>query len=345
MIRKSGHRFSEKIMPPAKFPFNHIAVIGGGAWGTALALTCGRAGRKVTLWEQDAANAKQLATRRESLFLPGVRIDESIALAGDVVEAAHAEALLLVVPAQAVRAVAKMLAPVLADGTPLIVCAKGIERGSKKFMSEVIAECAPKAVAAILSGPSFAADVARGMPTAVTLAANDGKLAAALAQAVGSAAFRPYHSSDLRGVEIGGAAKNVLAIAAGVVTGRGLGASALAALTTRGFAELVRFGRAYGAKPETMMGLSGLGDLLLTCSSPQSRNFTFGVNLGRGSKPAAIHTGLAEGVFTAPVLLEMARERAIDMPISSAVAALLAEKMTVDAAIESLLTRPLKAEE
>jgi glycerol-3-phosphate dehydrogenase (NAD(P)+) len=325
--------------------FNHIAVVGAGAWGTALALTCARAGRKVTLWEQDAANAKQLVTKRESLFLPGVRIDDSIAVADDIAAAAPAEALLLVVPAQAVRAVAKSLAPVLADGTPLIVCAKGIERGSKKFMSEVIAECAPKAVAAILSGPSFAADVARGMPTAVTLAADDGKLAAALAQAVGSAAFRPYHSSDLRGVEIGGAAKNVLAIAAGVVTGRGLGASALAALTTRGFAELVRFGRAYGAKPETMMGLSGLGDLLLTCSSPQSRNFTFGVNLGRGEKPAAIHAGLAEGVFTAPVLLEMARERAIDMPISSAVAALLAEKMTVDAVIESLLTRPLKAEE
>jgi glycerol-3-phosphate dehydrogenase (NAD(P)+) len=325
--------------------FNHIAVVGAGAWGTALALTCGRAGRKVTLWEQDAANAEQLKTKRQSLFLPGVRIDDGIAIAGDIAAAAHADAVLLVVPAQAVRAVAKMLAPVLADGTPLIVCAKGIERGSKKFMSEVIAECAPKAVAAILSGPSFAADVARGMPTAVTLAANDGKLAAALAQAVGSAAFRPYHSSDLRGVEIGGAAKNVLAIAAGVVTGRGLGASALAALTTRGFAELVRFGRAYGAKPETMMGLSGLGDLLLTCSSPQSRNFTFGVNLGRGSKPAAIHAGLAEGVFTAPVLLEMARERAIDMPISSAAAALLTEKMSVDAAIESLLTRPLKAEE
>ena len=164
---------------------------------------------------------------------------------------------------------------------------------------------------AILSGPSFAADVARGMPTAVTLAAADGALAGALAQAVGSAAFRPYHSSDLRGVEIGGAAKNVLAIAAGVVTGRGLGASALAALTTRGFAELVRFGRAYGAKPETMMGLSGLGDLLLTCSSPQSRNFTFGVNLGRGEKADAIHrtTGLAEGTFTASVLLEMARAR------------------------------------
>jgi glycerol-3-phosphate dehydrogenase (NAD(P)+) len=211
-------------------------------------------------------------------------------------------------------------------------------------MSEVIAACAPSVVPAILSGPSFAADVARGLPTAVTLAASDGTLAGELAQAIGSASFRPYHSTDVRGVEIGGAAKNVLAIAAGVVTGRGLGASAQAALTTRGFAELVRFGKAYGAKPETMMGLSGLGDLLLTCSSPQSRNFTFGTNLGRGQKPDDIHGGLAEGVFTAPVLLEMARERTVDMPISSAVAALLDGTLSVDAAIESLLTRPLKAE-
>ena len=327
--------------------FNHIAVIGAGAWGSALALTCARAGRQVTLWDHDAANAAQLAKKRESLFLPGVGIDDSIAIAGNLAEAARAEAILLVVPAQAVRAVAKTLAPLLSNRTPIIVCAKGIERGSKKFMSEVIAECAPNAVAAILSGPSFAADVARGMPTAVTLAAADGKLAAKLAQAVGSAAFRPYHSSDVRGVEIGGAAKNVLAIAAGIVTGRGLGASALAALTTRGFAELVRFGRAYGAKPETMMGLSGLGDLLLTCSSPQSRNFSFGVNLGRGRKPDEIHrtTGLAEGTFTASVLLEMARDRAVEMPISSAVAALLTEQMSVDEAIELLLTRPLKAEE
>ena len=324
--------------------FHHIAVIGGGAWGTALALTCARAGRKVTLWEEDAANAAQLRTKRESLFLPGVRLDDGIVLADDLGQAALAQALLVVVPAQAVRTVAKMLAPLLAAGTPAIVCAKGIERGSKKFMTEVIAESAPAAVPAILSGPSFAADVARGLPTAVTLATSDAKLAAELAQAVGSAAFRPYHSSDVRGVEIGGAAKNVLAIAAGVVSGRGLGASALAALTTRGFAELVRFGKAYGAKPETMMGLSGLGDLLLTCSSPQSRNFTFGVNLGRGEKPAAIHAGLAEGVFTAPVLLDMARERSIDMPISAAVAALIGEKMSVDAAIELLLTRPLKAE-
>jgi glycerol-3-phosphate dehydrogenase (NAD(P)+) len=325
-------------------PFSHIAVLGAGAWGTALALTCARAGRSVTLWEHDAANVEQLKSKRESRFLPAIKLDERVAVARDLAQAARADAILLVVPAQAVRGVTQALAPLLSERTPVIVCAKGIERGSKKFMSDVVAECAAKAIPAILSGPSFAADVARGMPTAVTLAAADGKLAAELAQAVGSAAFRPYHSSDIRGVEIGGAAKNVLAIAAGVVTGRGLGASALAALTTRGFAELVRFGRAYGAKPETMMGLSGLGDLLLTCSSPQSRNFTFGTKLGRGEKPDSIHAGLAEGVFTAPVLLEMARDRAVDMPISTAVAALLAEKMTVDAVIESLLTRPLKAE-
>ena len=323
---------------------NHIAVLGGGAWGTALALTCARAGRSVTLWEHEAANAERLKNKRESAFLPGIALDERIDVAGDLAEAACAQAILMVVPAQAVRAVTKGLAPLLAPGTPVIVCAKGIERGSKKFMTEVIAECAPDARPAILSGPSFAADVARGMPTAVTLAAADDKLAGELAQAVGSATFRPYHSSDVRGVEIGGAAKNVLAIAAGVVTGRELGASALAALTTRGFAELVRFGRAYGAKPETMMGLSGLGDLLLTCSTPQSRNFTFGIKLGRGEPPDSIHAGLAEGVFTAPVLLEMARERAVDMPISTAVAALLSGKMTVETAIGSLLTRPFKAE-
>jgi glycerol-3-phosphate dehydrogenase (NAD(P)+) len=327
--------------------FNHIAVIGGGAWGSALALTCTRAGRQVTLWEHDAANAANLAEKRESLFLPGVRLDDGIALAGDLAAAARADAILLVVPAQAVRAAAAALAPLIASSTPVIVCAKGIERGSKKFMSEIVAECTPKAHPAILSGPSFARDVARGMPTAVTLAAGDAALAAALAKALSSATFRPYHSTDVRGVEIGGAAKNVLAIAAGVVAGRALGVSAAAALTTRGFAELVRFGKAYGASPETMMGLSGLGDLILTSTSPQSRNFTFGVNLGRGQKADTIQgtTGLAEGAFTASVLLEMARERSVDMPISAAVAALLEEKMSVDEAIESLLARPLKSEQ
>jgi glycerol-3-phosphate dehydrogenase (NAD(P)+) len=325
--------------------FDHIAVIGAGAWGTALALTSLRAGQKVTLWEPDAGTAAKLATKRESPFLPGVRIDDGVVLVANLAEAVRAPALLLVVPAQAVRTVTTSLAASIAAGTPVIVCAKGIERRTQKFMTEVVAECAPNATPAILSGPSFAADVARGMPTAVTLAAGDDKLAGELARAIGSASFRPYHSTDVRGVEIGGAAKNVLAIAAGVVTGRGLGASAQAALTTRGFAELVRFGRAYGAKLETMMGLSGLGDLLLTCSSPQSRNFSFGVNLGRGQKPQEIHGGLAEGVFTAPVLLAMARERAVDMPIASAVAALLEGTMSVDQAIESLLTRPLKAEQ
>jgi glycerol-3-phosphate dehydrogenase (NAD(P)+) len=324
--------------------FDHIAVIGGGAWGTALALTCMRAGRSVSLWESDPANAAHLAVHRESRFLPGVRLDDRIAVVADLAEAARAEAILLVVPAQAVRAMTKALSPMLAPGTPLIVCAKGIERGTQKFMTEVVGECAPGATPAVLSGPSFAADVARGLPTAVTLAAADEMLAAALAKAIGSAAFRPYRSTDVRGVELGGAAKNVLAIAAGVVTGRGLGASALAALTTRGFAELARFGRAYEAKPETMTGLSGLGDLLLTCSSPQSRNFSFGIELGRGQKPEDIHGGLAEGVFTAPVLLALARERAVDMPIATAVAALLDGTLTVDEAIESLLTRPLKAE-
>jgi glycerol-3-phosphate dehydrogenase (NAD(P)+) len=347
LARLGGNRFRQQSLRKQirkYMALNHIAVLGGGAWGTALALTCARAGRNVMLWEHDAANAEQLKTKRESRFLPGIALGERIVIAADLTEVAGAEAILVVVPAQAVRAVMQALAPLLRERTAVIVCAKGIERGSKKFMTEVISECAPNASPAILSGPSFAADVARGKPTAVTLAAGDAKRAGELAQAVGWAAFRPYHSSDVRGVEIGGAAKNVLAIAAGVVTGRELGASALAALTTRGFAELVRFGRAYGAKPETMMGLSGLGDLLLTCSSPQSRNFTFGIKLGRGERPDSIHAGLAEGVFTAPVLLDMARDRAVDMPISAAVADLLSGKMTVETAIDSLLTRPFKAE-
>ncbi len=324
---------------------NRIAVLGGGAWGTALAQTCARTGRAVTLWEHEPGNAASLETKRESLFLPGVRLDDGIKVTRDLATAARADAILLVVPAQAMRAVCTALAQVLTAPTPLIACAKGIEHGTHKFMTEIIAECAPKAMPAILSGPSFAADVARGLPTAVTLAAADGKLAGDLAQAIASASFRPYHSTDVRGVEIGGATKNVLAIAAGIVTGRGLGASAAAALTTRGFAELVRFGKAYGAKPETMIGLSGLGDLILTCSSPQSRNFSFGVALGKGEKlDGAAHGKLAEGAFTAPVLLEMAREKNVDMPISAAVAAVLTEKLSVDAAIESLLTRPIKSE-
>jgi glycerol-3-phosphate dehydrogenase (NAD(P)+) len=326
--------------------FDHIAVLGGGAWGTALALTCARAGRAVTLWEHDAGNAALLVAQRESRFLPGIRLDEKIRVTGELAQAARADAILVVVPAQVVRPVATALAPLIAPNTPLVVCAKGIEAGTHCFMSEVIAACAPIAIPAILSGPSFAADVARRLPTAVTLAAADGALAAALARAIGSATFRPYHSTDVRGVEIGGAAKNVLAIASGIVTGRGLGASAAAALTARGFAELMRFGRAFGVQPETLTGLSGLGDLILTCSSPQSRNLSLGIALGKGEDPELIWGGpkLAEGAFTAAVLVEMATERGIDMPISQAVAAVLDHTLTVDDAIESLLTRPFKAE-
>jgi glycerol-3-phosphate dehydrogenase (NAD(P)+) len=324
---------------------NSIAVLGGGAWGTALAQTAARAGRRVTLWEFDAANAEHLASKRESRFLPGVKLEDSIKVTRALAEAARADAVLLVVPAQAMRSVVKSLAQTVAHGTPLIACAKGIEHGTHKFMTEIVAECAPNALPAILSGPSFAADVARGLPTAVTIAAEDASIAEALAHAMNSGTFRPYHSSDVRGVELGGATKNVLAIASGIVTGRGLGASASAALITRGFAELARFGKAYGARTETMMGLSGLGDLVLTCSTPQSRNFSFGVALAKGDRPeGAAHGKLAEGAFTAPVLLEMARERDIEMPISNAVAAVLAGKMSVDEAIESLLNRPLKAE-
>ncbi|HEY4141283.1 MAG TPA: NAD(P)H-dependent glycerol-3-phosphate dehydrogenase [Pseudolabrys sp.] len=321
---------------------SRISVLGGGAWGTALAQTCARAGRDVTLWEFDAGNADYLSTQRESRYLPGVKLEPSIKVTRVLAEAAQADAILLVVPAQAMRSVIKSLAETMAANTPVITCAKGIEHRTQKFMTEIIVECAPNAVPAILSGPSFAADVARGLPTAVTIAASDAATAEALAQAMSSGMFRPYHSTDIRGVEVGGAIKNVLAIASGIVTGRGLGASASAALTTRGFAELVRFGRAHGARAETMTGLSGLGDLILTCSSPQSRNFSFGVALGKGVKPDG---KLAEGAFTAPVLLEMARAKNIEMPICTAIAAVLADKLSVDKAIESLLTRPIKAEE
>jgi glycerol-3-phosphate dehydrogenase (NAD(P)+) len=325
--------------------FDRIAVLGAGAWGTALANVTARAGRTVTLWTRSAKAASIMSETRESPHFPGVRLADGIAVTSDITQAAGADAILVVVPSQATREVVCALDDHIPSGTPVVACAKGIERGSHKFMTEVIAECAQTALPAILSGPSFAADVARGLPTAVTLAARDPGLAERLSQALGSATFRPYHSTDVRGVEIGGAAKNVLAIAAGIAAGRALGASATAALTTRGFAELFRFGRAYGARPETLTGLSGLGDLVLTCSSPQSRNFSLGVGLGLGEKPqAAGHGKLAEGAFTAPALVEMAKSRGIDMPIAAAIAAVLDGRMSVDAAIQSLMTRPFREE-
>src|ERR1700687_3247202 len=322
--------------------FNSVAVIGAGAWGTALAGVAARAGREVVLYARDAASAAQIAATRENSKLPGVRLDASIGVTNDIALAAGADIILIATPEQNLRQAVAALAPHLAKATPVIACAKGIERGSHKFMTEVIAEAAIDETPAILSGPSFAQDVVRQLPTAVTLAAKDEALASALVQALGSSTFRPYHTTDVRGVEIGGAAKNVLAIAAGIVVGRKLGASAQAALTTRGFSELLRLGRACGARGETMAGLSGLGDLILTCSSPQSRNLALGIALGRGAQRA--RDKLAEGEFTAPVLIELAASQNVDMPVSNAVAAILSGATTIDAAIESLLTRPFKAE-
>lgn len=322
---------------------NSVAVIGAGAWGTALAGVAARAGRSVTLYARSAASVARMKATHENLRLPGIRLEAGIDIVGNIAHASRADIVLIATPAQSLRDAVSALAPHLKPMVPLVATAKGIEHGSHKFMTEVIAEAAPDAVPAILSGPSFADDVARGLPTAVTLAAKDEAIAAALVQALGSSTFRPYHTTDIRGVEIGGAAKNVLSIAAGIAVGRGLGASAQAALTTRGFSELARLGRACGARPETLTGLSGLGDLILTCSSPQSRNFALGIALGRGEPPPS--GKLAEGQFTAPVLVELAASQGVDMPVSNAVAAILAGRITIDAAIEGLLTRPFKAEE
>jgi len=327
---------------------DRIAILGAGAWGIALANAAARAGREVTLIARGVA-ATAIARDRESPRLPGVKLAVDITILDAAQATAGADAVLLATPAQQLRAALIPFAQSLHAGRarPLLVaCAKGIECATGLFMTEVIRDVVPEAETAILSGPSFAADVARGLPTAVTLAAADNHTATTLARALGSATFRPYHSTDVRGVEIGGAAKNVLAIAAGIVKGRGLGASAAAALTTRGFAELTRFGRSCGAQPETLTGLSGLGDLILTCSSPQSRNFSLGVAIGEGRAPQqAVQTGkLAEGAFTASVLVEMASKKDIDMPISEAVAAVLEEKLSVDEAMDKLLTRPFKAE-
>jgi glycerol-3-phosphate dehydrogenase (NAD(P)+) len=323
--------------------FQSVAVIGAGAWGTALAGVAARAGRDVVLYARNAESAAQIAATRANPKLSGVQLAPGIAVTDDLALASRAQILLVATPAQSLREAVTSLAPHIGKAKPVIACAKGIERGSHQFMTEVIAAAVPDAIAAILSGPSFADDVARGLPTAVTLAARDEALAGHLVQALGSSTFRPYHTTDVRGVEIGGAAKNVLAIAAGIVVGKKLGASAQAALVTRGFSELARLGRACGARTETLVGLSGLGDLILTCSSPQSRNFALGLALGRGEKRPS--GKLAEGEFTAPVLIELAASQNVEMPVSKAVAAILSGTVTIDAAIEGLLTRPFKAEE
>ncbi|OYX32722.1 MAG: glycerol-3-phosphate dehydrogenase [Caulobacterales bacterium 32-69-10] len=325
-----------------------VGVLGAGAWGTALAQVCARAGLDVVLWAHDVAVARTIAAIHENpLFLPGVALDERIVATGDMAALAAADMVLAVPPAQHMRSVLAAFAPHARPGLAVVLCSKGIEQGSLKLMTEVLAEVLPQAAPAVLSGPSFAGEVARGLPTAVTLACGDEACAGRIARALATPAFRPYLATDMVGAEAGGAIKNVLAIACGIVEGRGLGRSAHAALITRGFAEMTRFAVALGASPETLAGLCGLGDLVLTCSSPQSRNMSVGLALGRGESLTEALSGklsVAEGVASAPAVRELAGRLGVELPICEAVAAVLAEEISLDAAIGGLLARPLKTE-
>ena len=324
---------------------SRIVVVGAGAWGTALANVAARPGRGVDLLGRDAGRAADMRLRRENTrSLPGVRLDDAVAPTADPDVLRDAALVLIAVPAQDLRSTLEEL-PAFQAGTPVVLCAKGIERDSGLLSSDVLAACRPGHPAVVLSGPSFAADVARGRPTAVTVAASEATLARRIATELGRPYFRLYFTDDLCGVQVGGAAKNVLAIACGIAAGLDLGASASAALVARSFAELSRFGRAMGAKAETLMGLSGLGDLVLTCSSTQSRNFAFGRALGAGVPPAeAAIVGLAEGVATAPVLCRLARHHGVEMPIAESVAAILSGDTTPGNAFETLMSRPSRAE-
>ncbi|WP_375398783.1 NAD(P)H-dependent glycerol-3-phosphate dehydrogenase [uncultured Sphingomonas sp.] len=321
-----------------------IGVIGGGAWGTALAQVAVRDREPATLWAREPEVVESInATHVNALFLPGVPLSPSVVATGDIDALAGCDAILVVAPAQHVRAI---LGARDFGATPLVLCAKGIEAGTRMLVGEVARAVQPAAPIAVLSGPTFAHEVAAGQPTAVTLACADPALGAALAERIASPAFRPYASDDVTGAEIGGAVKNVLAIGCGVVEGAGLGQNARAALIARGFAEMVRFGLARGARAETLAGLSGLGDLVLTCSSTSSRNFSLGVGLGKGRPAAALladRRTVAEGAFTAPVLRQAAEEAGIDMPVCAAVCALL-DGTPVNDVIGALLARPLKEE-
>jgi len=326
-----------------------LAVIGGGAWGTALAAVGARAGAEIVLWARDPKIVDAINQLHENpLFLPGVALAPAIGATSDAAAAiAGADAALIVVPAQFLRGALMMLAPLTPAGLPLLLCAKGIETGSLKTMSEIAGEILPEAPVAILSGPSFAAEVARGLPTAVTIASRDPALARSFVAALGSARFRPYSSPDPVGAEIGGAVKNVLAIACGIIEGRGLGDNARAALITRGLAEMIRLGFAKGAEADTFRGLSGLGDLVLTCTAGQSRNYALGLALGRGKSLAEALTGqrsVVEGIATAAAVAGLAHRLGIELPITEAVDGVLHRGMAIDMMIEALLSRPYRSE-
>ena len=304
----------------AESRYQSIGVIGGGAWGTALALAALRAGRQTLLWAREPAVVEAINTAHENRdYLPGVTLPAALRATGDWAEVARCDAVLLVSPAQHLRSACGQLAPHLRAGVPVVICAKGIELDSHALMSEAAAAALPPSTPlAVLSGPTFAAEVARGLPTAVTLACADASIGAALVEALGSRTFRPYLSDDVIGSQIGGAVKNVLAIACGVVEGRKLGDNARAALITRGLAEITRLALALGGRAETLMGLSGLGDLTLTCSSLQSRNMSLGAALGAGrslSDILAERRSVAEGVYTAAAVVGLAKAKGVDMPI------------------------------
>jgi len=322
----------------------HIGIVGGGAFGTALACLGRRAGRRVTLWSRDRSVSAAIAQdRRNEIYLPGQSLDAGIEAAADLAELAACDVILLVCPAQAVRALARDL-----PGTaPVVICAKGIEAATGLLMPEVLAEVLPGRAVAMLSGPSFAEEAVQGLPTAVSIATGDAGLGRDLAASLAAGMFRPYWTDDVVGVSLGGAVKNVLAIAAGIVEGRGLGHNAAAALITRGFAEMARLGLAMGANLETLTGLSGLGDLVLTCHGPLSRNRALGAALGKGTTLARYMEGrrqVVEGEATAPAVLERAARLGIEMPICTAVDAILHRGADLDEAIRALLARPLRRE-
>ncbi len=326
---------------------NHIGIVGGGAWGTALAAVAKAAGGDVTLWARETEVVEAINTGHDNpLFLPGVKLDPGIRATTSLADLGGCDAALFVVPAQFAHSVLTELRPHW-RGQPLVLCAKGIEIATGRLMTEVAASALPGAPVAVLSGPTFAAEVAKGLPTAITLATPDRALGERLAERLGRSAFRPYWSDDPIGAEIGGAVKNVLAIACGIVQGRKLGDNARAALITRGMAEMARLGVALGGRAETLMGLSGLGDLVLTCSSPQSRNMSLGLDLGAGRTLAEIlaeRRSVAEGVPTAKAVTALAAKLGIDMPICAAVDAILHQGAAVEGAITALLARPFRAE-
>ncbi|MDA0654345.1 MAG: NAD(P)-dependent glycerol-3-phosphate dehydrogenase [Proteobacteria bacterium] len=322
-----------------------IGIVGAGAWGTTLGLVAGRAGSSATVWAFEPDVAEAINTRHENPYLHGVELDPALRATHRLGDLADADALLLVTPAQHLRGICTELSRMAPDGIPAVICAKGIEIATGKLLSDVVAETMPRSPVAVLSGPTFAAEVARGQPAAVTLACADDGLAGALIAALGAPAFRPYRSTDQTGAQVGGAVKNVLAIASGIVTGRALGDSARAALITRGMAEMLRLGEALGGERETLMGLSGLGDLVLTCTSATSRNMRLGIALGEERPPAATaHAAVAEGVATAAAVSVLAARLDVDMPICAAVDAVVNHGAAIDGTIRALMDRPFRAE-